>query len=142
MHFTRLLLPGATLVAATACSVVTPEPARPAPQPSRASTAATLGIPPGHLPPPGECRIWEPGVPPGQQKAPKGSKGQGNGKKQGGGTGQSCRGIEDLAPAGSWVVYRPGQDKKVVHVKEMGRAGVVVRVNVFDVESGRLVRGG
>lgn len=30
----------------------------------------THGIPPGHLPPPGECRIWFPGLPPGQQPPP------------------------------------------------------------------------
>ena len=24
-------------------------------------------IPPGHMPPPGECRVWYPGVPPGHQ---------------------------------------------------------------------------
>lgn len=29
-----------------------------------------LHIPPGHLPPPGECRIWYPGVPPGHQPPP------------------------------------------------------------------------
>src|SRR5262245_58855139 len=28
------------------------------------------GIPPGHLPPPGECRIWYDGRPPGQQPPP------------------------------------------------------------------------
>lgn len=27
-------------------------------------------IPPGHMPPPGECRIWFPGKPPGQQSPP------------------------------------------------------------------------
>jgi hypothetical protein len=27
-------------------------------------------IPPGHLPPPGECRVWYPGVPPGHQPPP------------------------------------------------------------------------
>jgi hypothetical protein len=27
-------------------------------------------IPPGHLPPPGECRVWRPGVPPGHQPPP------------------------------------------------------------------------
>src|SRR2546425_3891701 len=35
------------------------------------STAATLGVPPGHLPKPGQCRIWIPGVPPGHQPRPK-----------------------------------------------------------------------
>jgi len=29
-----------------------------------------LQIPPGHLPPPGSCRIWSPGVPPGHQGPP------------------------------------------------------------------------
>ncbi|HVL66935.1 MAG TPA: hypothetical protein VM364_06700 [Vicinamibacterales bacterium] len=28
------------------------------------------GIPPGHMPPPGECRVWYDGVPPGRQPAP------------------------------------------------------------------------
>lgn len=27
-------------------------------------------VPPGHLPPPGQCRIWYPGRPPGQQPPP------------------------------------------------------------------------
>lgn len=30
----------------------------------------TLGVPRGHYPPPGECRIWYPGTPPGQQPPP------------------------------------------------------------------------
>jgi len=28
------------------------------------------GVPPGHLPPPGECRIWYPDRPPGHQPPP------------------------------------------------------------------------
>lgn len=31
---------------------------------------SAAGIPPGHLPPPGECRIWFPDRPPGQQPPP------------------------------------------------------------------------
>jgi hypothetical protein len=31
---------------------------------------SSQGIPPGHLPPPGECRVWYDGVPPGQQPPP------------------------------------------------------------------------
>jgi hypothetical protein len=31
---------------------------------------ASARIPPGHLPPPGECRIWFPDRPPGQQPPP------------------------------------------------------------------------
>jgi hypothetical protein len=30
----------------------------------------TQGVPPGHLPPPGECRVWYDGRPPGQQPRP------------------------------------------------------------------------
>ena len=29
-----------------------------------------LRTPPGHLPPPGECRVWRPGVPAGHQPPP------------------------------------------------------------------------
>ena len=32
--------------------------------------AENVEIPPGHMPPPGECRIWFPGRPPGQQPPP------------------------------------------------------------------------
>ena len=27
-------------------------------------------IPPGHMPPPGQCRVWYPGIPPGRQLPP------------------------------------------------------------------------
>jgi hypothetical protein len=110
--------------------VLEPTPDRRASEQSggvRPSTAATLGVPPGHLPNPGECRIWIPGTPPGQQPKPKS---------------RSCGGIAALAPAGSWIIYRPGTDRKVVHVRETDprRAGVVVRVQVFDLSTNRLVR--
>ncbi|WP_148253630.1 hypothetical protein [Aidingimonas lacisalsi] len=32
--------------------------------------SATQGIPKGHMPPPGECRIWYSNTPPGQQPPP------------------------------------------------------------------------
>jgi len=87
----------------------------------------TLDIPPGHLPELGECRVWIPGVPPGQQAKPKS---------------RSCTGITGAAPAGSWILYRPASDPKVVHVRliDERRAGVVVRVRVFDLDSKRLLR--
>lgn len=89
------------------------------------STAATLGIPPGHLPPPGRCRVWMPGQPPGHQPPPR-----------------SCSGIAAHAPAGSWIVYRPGRDRKVVHVRHVHgeRAGVILRVLVFEAASGKFLR--
>lgn len=90
------------------------------------STAATLGIPPGHLPNPGECRVWIPGTPPGHQPKPQS---------------RACPGIATVAPAGSWIVYRPTDDQKLVHVREVDphRAGVVVRIRIFDIESKRLI---
>jgi len=71
------------------------------------------------------CRIWYPGTPPGRQ--PKAG---------------SCSVLEPTAPAGSWVVYRPTKDKKLVYVREISpsRAGVVARVQVFDANSGAFVR--
>src|SRR5213076_825346 len=91
------------------------------------STAATLGVPPGHLPKPGQCRIWIPGVPPGHQPRPKS---------------RVCAGIEAVAPPGSWIIYRPTADRRLVHVREVdrARAGVVVRIRVFEAESGKFVR--
>jgi len=91
------------------------------------STAATLGVPPGHLPKPGECRVWTPGVPPGHQPRPKS---------------RSCAGIEAVAPPGSWILYRPTADRQIVHVRIVDdrRAGVIVRIRVFEAESGRFVR--
>lgn len=55
------------------------------------STAATLGIPPGHLPPQGECRVWVPGTPPGHQRAPG-----------------ACSVEATRVPAHGWLVYNPG----------------------------------
>ncbi len=113
-----------TLVAVAACTrttrtiVLVPTSEAEAAGPS---TATTLGVPPGHLPKPGE------GVPPGRQPRPKS---------------RACAGIEAVAPPGSWILYRPTADRRLVHVREVDRArvGVVVRVRIFDVESGKFVR--
>jgi hypothetical protein len=97
---------------------------RPAPATGR-STAVVLGIPPGHLPPPGQCRVWIPGRPPGRQARAR-----------------ACDGILATAPAGAWVLYRPGRDRRLVHVRHVHetRTGVIVRVRVFEAESGKYVR--
>jgi len=89
--------------------------------------AATLGIPPGHMPRQGECRVWVPGVPPGRQPRPKS---------------RPCAGIGAVAPAGSWILYRPVADRKLVHVRVVDerRPGVVLRVRVFELDSGRFLR--
>lgn len=36
----------------------------------RGRRANSQGIPPGHMPPPGQCRVWYEGNPPGQQPSP------------------------------------------------------------------------
>jgi hypothetical protein len=47
-------------------------------------------IPPGQLPPPGECRIWVPGLPPGHQPPPF-----------------DCSYFVPNVPAGGLLLYRP-----------------------------------
>jgi hypothetical protein len=93
----------------------------------RKSTAATLGIPPGHLPPAGQCVVWIPGEPPGQQK-----------KKYRAG---DCSYVERQVPPGGWLVYRPTTDKKIVRVSVYdSRRPDVIAIRVFDVETGALLR--
>lgn len=128
MRSARLLHPLLALFTAAACSSFRPAPSEPSPAVRRGpSTAASLGIPPGHLPPPGLCRVWMPGEPPGHQPRAR-----------------SCAHIEQTAPAGSWIVYRPGDDRKVVHVRVVDerRPGVVVQLRVYDAQRGTLIREG
>ena len=94
--------------------------------PENASTAAKFGIPPGHLPPPGQCRVWMPGEPPGKQK-----------KKYPAG---DCALVSGDVPAGGWLVYRPGDDKKEVVVREYDSEREVVSVKVFDIVTGAFLR--
>ena len=117
------------VLTATACTV---QPSRTVQQPAPAvrrgpSTSAALGIPQGQLPPPGQCRVWLPGEPPGHQPRAR-----------------NCARIERTAPAGSWIVYRPDEDRRVVHVRVVDerRPGVVVRLRVYDIRRGTLIREG
>ncbi len=129
MRLATIAAAAMAILAAAGCKpVLHQSPAQPEPAPRRGpSTAATLGIPPGHLPSPGMCRVWVPGKPPGHQAKAK-----------------SCSNIERSAPAGSWIVERPGKDKKVVHVRVVDerRPGVVVRLRVYEIRDGKLVREG
>lgn len=118
------------ILAAAACKPVPasgPSP-RPSPEPRRGpDREASASIPPGHLPPPGMCRVWMPGQPPGHQAKPR-----------------NCSNIERTAPAGSWIVERPGKDRKAVHVRVVDerRPGVVIRMRVYEIRDGKLVRQG
>ena len=86
---------------------------------------ANLGIPDGHMPPPGECRIWFPGRPAGQQPPP--------GK---------CGALSRQVPAGAWLMRRPdGQPQQVdVTVYDQRRPGVALSVGIFDARTGSFIR--
>lgn len=136
MSALRLMIALATTAALVACGGSHDPPAS-GPTPDRSagpgtttvvthrSTAVVLGVPPGHLPPPGRCRVWIPGRPPGRQARAR-----------------ACAGIVAIAPAGSMVIYRPTRDKKIVRVRyiDRGRAGVVVGVRLFEAKTGKFVR--
>ncbi len=66
-HPMRTLTLLAALLALGGCAVYA-EPAADAPR--RDGGPAAFKVPPGHMPPPGSCRIWFPDRPPGQQPAP------------------------------------------------------------------------
>lgn len=117
----------ATIALATGCvvSVGTRSANRTVVRESRPVHPAHLGIPPGHLPPPGKCRIWVPGRPPGHQPRPG-----------------SCAALRDSVPAGAWLVYRPSRDRKHVEVSmyDAHRPRTVVAVAIYEADSGRYVR--
>lgn len=93
--------------------------------PAEWNPAAYLGIPPGHLPPPGECRIWFPGLPPGQQPPPG-----------------RCGKLEQDVPLGAWLLYRPPHAREHVHVSvyDAWSPGVVVELRIYEAETGKYVR--
>ncbi len=84
---------------------------------------ANLGIPPGHLPPPGECRIWYPGRPPGQQPPP----------------GRCAKLFREL-PAGAWLIERFEDEHVRVSVCHKSRPQLVVAVRIYAVASGKFIR--
>ena len=90
------------------------------------SPAAQYNIPPGHLPPPGMCRVWVPGEPPGQQEKehPVGR----------------CSTLRASIPAGAWLVYRPTDDGKHVRVWQYGEDRRVLAQRIYDIATGELIR--
>jgi|GEM_PF-668284 len=118
-HFLRFML----VLAAAGLAGCTITQAPSTPQPKR-STAATLGVPPGQLPPIGQCRIWIPGRPAGRQARAR-----------------SCDGIVAAAPAGAWILYRPGENRRIVRVRYVDetRAGIVVLIRLFEAATGEFL---
>jgi hypothetical protein len=80
-----------------------------------------LQIPSAQLPSPGECRLWNPGRPAKEQPRPG-----------------PCAQIEPTAPPETWILYRPSQDPRLVHVRvvDLDQAGTVIQVRVYDAARG------
>ena len=77
----------------------------------------------GHLPPPGECRIWHPERPAGQQP-PSGR----------------CSRLEAQVPAGAWLIQRPGANQRyTVSAYDPQQPGVIQDRAVFNYRGGSLV---
>jgi hypothetical protein len=85
----------------------------------------TLGIPPGHLPPPGQCRLWYPDRPPGHQPPP-----------------ERCEYLRYHAPVGAWLIQRPAYEPQDVKVSmyDAYQPGIVIWIGLFDAESGAFLR--
>lgn len=88
---------------------------------------AVLGIPPGDYPPLGRCRVWFPGVLPGQQPPHC-----------------SCFSLMLDVPAGAWVLYRPEDDETIVEVTtyDTSEPSSVATVSWYDAGSGKYLRSG
>ncbi len=102
-----------------------PDSGTPETNDSNGNPPVRLGIQSKNLPSPGQCRVWIPGAADKDQAKSR-----------------NCSGIEATAPTGAWVLYRPQDDKKVVHVKQMDqqRRGAVSNVWVYEVSSGKYLR--
>jgi hypothetical protein len=65
--------------------------------------------------------VWYPGRPSAQQPSAGG-----------------CAGAEHAAEPGSWILYRPKDDLRVVHIRvtDRVRRGMIVRIDLYDAERG------
>lgn len=81
-------------------------------------------IPNGHLPPPGECRIWYPDRPAGHQPPPF-----------------KCDEARGRVEPGGWLLS-PGPRPQEVEaaVYDARRPGIVIDVGIFDARTGSMIR--
>lgn len=91
----------------------------PGPGPRSYPSYRALNIPPGHLPPPGQCKVWYPGKPPGHQPPPT-----------------SCESALRSAGMNSWTLYIPSDDPKILEVKERkgNQAKVEIIINRYTID--------
>ena len=73
-----------------------------------------LGIPKGHLPPPGECKVWFPGRPAGQQPPP-----------------MSCASAIRNRPPGAWVITHQGNRFRV-NIFKRGGQGILEEIRYYN----------
>lgn len=82
-----------------------------------------LPVPRGHLPSPGRCRVWLPGVSPGHQP------------RQG-----SCRALERRVPRGGWLLVRSRVNPGIVELFAFDSHRPRVRIRyAYDVRTGRRI---
>ncbi|WP_448871276.1 hypothetical protein [Desulfobulbus propionicus] len=81
-----------------------------------------LNIPPGHYPPPGECRLWYPDRPAGHQPPPF-----------------QCG---NPVPRGAWLIQNPGDVPNHVRVTayDLAVPGRILEVGEYDIGTGGLIR--
>ena len=84
-----------------------------------------LDIPSGHYPGPGECRVWYPDRPAGQQPPPR-----------------KCEEVEGQVPPGAWLIHHSRDTEKHVQVLvyDDRRPGQIKAVGEFEIGSGVLVK--
>jgi len=77
-------------------------PPPPSLPPSHHPSYQSLGVEPGHLPPPGSCKVWQPNKPAGQQAPPA-----------------SCDKVMRAAKAGEWVLFRNKLEPEILTVRKI-----------------------
>ena len=82
------------------------------------ATAQTIGVPPGHLPAPGQCRVWIPGTPPGKQPAPG-----------------ECATLAHRVPPRAMLLYRPANEPDRLDVTYFDDRGLMASMRSYDIRA-------